>query len=235
MKIRGERECQACGTRWTYYETGNVSCPSCGSLRSVGVDERTEHTAAPVEFDLTSVRGTVDERPMTEVATDAAEVAGEFVRQYGFVDAGELQPLATEFVAAQELLAVAREVKRTLHLSEDEELYFLDLLDGADEGDRPNPMAVPESLTPARGLAVAATIEAYHRGVTRAEDDLDGTVRTLLGRLRDHRKRIEALDGDIHPREAERFLDATREVGRYLTTGEQAVLAMAESRLDAVQ
>jgi DNA-directed RNA polymerase subunit RPC12/RpoP len=31
MKIRGERECTDCGTRWSYYDTASVECPQCGS------------------------------------------------------------------------------------------------------------------------------------------------------------------------------------------------------------
>jgi len=38
MKIRGDRECKSCGTRWSYYETGSIECPACGSVHSVGVD-----------------------------------------------------------------------------------------------------------------------------------------------------------------------------------------------------
>ncbi len=56
-----ERECTECGTRWSYYETGSIGCPACGSLHSVGLDERTEHTDLRVEFDLTPVRADIDE------------------------------------------------------------------------------------------------------------------------------------------------------------------------------
>jgi len=57
MEIRGERECTDCGERWSYYETGDVACPACGSMQSVGVDEeRALHTTTAGEFDLTEAR-----------------------------------------------------------------------------------------------------------------------------------------------------------------------------------
>jgi len=232
MKIRGQRECKQCGTRWSYYETGSVTCPSCGSLQSVGLDERTEHTAGPAEFDLTGVRGAVDEEPVGQLAGRAAEVADEYVRESGFVHAGSLQPLDRVFLAALELKHVGRDLSHRMRIDDDEHRYFLELLAGADEGDRPTPVAVPDSLASARGLAVAEAIEAYHREITRLHDDLDPAVRTVLGRLRDHRKRIEALDGHVPPREGERFLDAIRDVGRYLVEGDETALATAGSRLD---
>ena len=47
MKVRGRRECEACGARWSYFDTGEVTCPDCGSLHSVGLDdERALHTAS---------------------------------------------------------------------------------------------------------------------------------------------------------------------------------------------
>ena len=85
MKIRGERECQSCGTRWSYYETGSVVCPDCGSMRSVGLDDPSEHTASPVTLDLTEIRGVVDDRPLGDIAETASESCREYVRKRGFI------------------------------------------------------------------------------------------------------------------------------------------------------
>ena len=72
MKIRGRRECKACGTQWSYYETGEISCPSCGSRHSVGTDdERTLHTATSATLDLTPLRGSVDSEPLDRLADRA--------------------------------------------------------------------------------------------------------------------------------------------------------------------
>ncbi len=78
MKIRGDRECKSCGTRWSYYETGNIDCPECGSVHSVGVDDRTEHTDSPVELDLTPLRNRVDEVTTRELAGEVAEACREY-------------------------------------------------------------------------------------------------------------------------------------------------------------
>ncbi|MDY6780397.1 MAG: hypothetical protein SV760_07620 [Halobacteria archaeon] len=37
MEISGERECLECGSRWSYFDTREVACPDCGSLRSKSV------------------------------------------------------------------------------------------------------------------------------------------------------------------------------------------------------
>ena len=82
MRIRGERECKDCGTRWSYYETGTPSCPDCGSLRSVGVGERTQHTAGTAALDLSPARNYLDDgegglRAAAERAAAEARAAEE--------------------------------------------------------------------------------------------------------------------------------------------------------------
>lgn len=237
MKIRGERECQSCGTRWSYYRSGSVACPECGSLRSVGLDERREHTASPVTLDLTEVRVAYDESAtLRETAERAADVCKEYVRKHGFVHAGDLRPLGEPFVAAQELATVGDEIARQMRTTDEEELYFLTLLRSADEGERPDPDEVPDSLAPARGLAIARALEAYHRDVARLREELlDQTTAPLFERLRDHRKRLEALDGDVPPEEAEQLLRAMQDLGLYLIEGDETTLARAQSRMDAVE
>jgi uncharacterized Zn finger protein (UPF0148 family) len=93
MKIRGERECTECGTQWSYYETGSVGCPACGSLRSVGLDDRTEHTDLSVEFDLAPIRNEIDDVSTDVLADRAREHANEYVRRRGFINAGDLREL----------------------------------------------------------------------------------------------------------------------------------------------
>ncbi|MXR22522.1 endonuclease Q family protein, partial [Halobacterium bonnevillei] len=56
MDVRGERECKSCGTRWSYFETGSVACPECGSVRSVGVGERSQHTDGNATLDLSDAQ-----------------------------------------------------------------------------------------------------------------------------------------------------------------------------------
>lgn len=231
MEIRGERECASCGTRWSYYETGSVECPACGSLRSVGVDGRTEHTAGAEDLDLTDLRNAADGTPLREVAREAKPALRRFVHRSGFVDAGELRPLSDVDLAARELLHVADLVARGLALAEDEEYYFLSLLRDADQGERPVPEAVPASLREARGLAYTEAVRDYRRELLDWAD-ADPALRGATERLGDHVTRIRALEGDVSPKEVERLVAATRDVAAYAREDDEGALATATDRLD---
>jgi hypothetical protein len=236
MKIRGDRECTDCGTRWAYYETGSVECPSCGSLRSVGVeDERTLHTAGPRTLDLTPAREELEAgEPLRRVAERAAEIAREFTRGYGFIDAGELQPLDDRYLTAMELRHVGGELSRTRAVDEDEEFYLLALLRG-DVGDRPDPETVPSSLSAARGLAYATAVDEYRSDLRQYLDEHpDPGADAVLGPFDTHCKRARALDGDIPTADAERLVAAARELCRYLVDGDETALLAAEDRLEAL-
>ena len=232
MEIRGQRECRACGTRWSYYETGQITCPACGSARSVGLDEPTEHTAGHDSFDLTPIRRDVDEQPLRDLADRAADEARAYVAGVGFVHTGELQPLSETVLAASELRRVGRTVGRLMRLESDEELYFLSLLRGADSGDRPTPEEVPEVFHPERGLAVAASVDSYLSDLRRVCDEREKSVDRVLSSLSAHRKRIEALDGAVEPTEAERLVQGTRELSEYLREGDETALVTALERFD---
>lgn len=236
MKVRGHRECKECETRWTYYETGSINCPNCGSPRSVGLDDRTEHTDSPAEFDLVPLRNRIDADPLREIADDAVDEAREYVRKRGFVDAGELRPLDDTFVAATELRHVAAEISRELRRTEAEELYFLDLLRGADDGDRPPAEEVPDAFRSAYGLAMADAVGDYQRDLRNYLDEYPHPeARTVSGRIRDRRKRMEALDGDVDPKDAERLMRATRDLGKYVITGEESALVTADNWLSGME
>lgn len=236
MKIRGERECTECGTRWSYYETGSVGCPACGSLQSVGVDERTEHTDMQVAFDLTPVRNAIDEVDAEDLAERARDRCREYVRRRGFVNAGTLRELDDTYLAAIELLHVADIVAREIHLEEREELYFLALLRDADQGERPPVADVPQSLRAARGLAYANAVREYRRDVrTWAEDrELTTSERGALETLGEHVTRVRMLDGDIEPRTAERLIGATRDLANGLR-GDEVALSQAQDRLTSLE
>jgi uncharacterized Zn finger protein (UPF0148 family) len=237
MRIRGERECKDCGTRWLYYETGSVSCPNCGSLRSVGTDERTEHTASAVALDLSPARnrldaGGDDDADTRAAAERAAEACQEFVRGYGFIDAGDLAALDDTYLAALELRYVAEEFARALRVSDEEERYFLSLLAGADRGERPAPEDVPKSLRAARGLAYAEAVEEYRRGVsTYLDDHPDSEARAAFGTLAEHVKRVQALDGDVPPETADRLVRVAQELGTSLRKDDENALVTARDRL----
>jgi hypothetical protein len=234
MKIRGERECRECGTRWSYYETGSVGCPACGSLRSVGTDERTEHTDLPVEFDLTPVRNAIDDVSTDELASLSRERAKEHVRRRGFISGGTLRELDDTYLAATELLYVADIVGREFDLGEREELYFLSLLRGADEGQRPPAEEVPPTLRGARGLAYADAVREYRRDLRTWTDgrELTAAERAAVETLGEHVKRVRMLDGDIEPQTAEALVETTRGLADGLR-GDELAFTQAQDRLES--
>ncbi|MFB6296322.1 MAG: TFIIB-type zinc ribbon-containing protein [Halobacteriales archaeon] len=231
MKIRGRRRCGDCGEEWSYYETDSVACPTCGSLRSVGIEDgRTLHTDAAIDLDLTEVRADVDARPLREVAADAEEIALRYVSTRGFVHAGELRPLDETAVAASQLRHVAAHLRRSIREpSEAVEAHFLALLAGAPAGDRPED--VPEELRAPHGLAIADVVTRYRDDVTAWLEENPREVDLPLEALRDHGRRIEALDGDVPTTEAEGLLRAAREVGAYLREDDESALVRARDRL----
>jgi uncharacterized Zn finger protein (UPF0148 family) len=235
MKVRGQRECQSCGHRWSYYETGSVACPACESLRSVGVDDRHLHTDAPATLDLSPYRTAWAEDRLTDAVDDCKSDLREYVRKRGFVAGGDLRPLDDAVLAAHELLQVMDlygRTGRTRDPSDADERYLLALLRGADEGERPPPEAVSTAWTEARGLAYANAVDDYRRDAAEWLDDHpDPEARRTLGTIHERVKRIEALQGDVSPAEAESLVRATREVGRYLIDGEESSLAAARERL----
>ncbi|WP_435078122.1 DUF7117 family protein [Halococcus sp. AFM35] len=234
MRIRGERECKDCGTRWSYYETGTPNCPNCGSLRSTGIGERTRHTASTATLDLSPARNHLGDgaEDLRAAAERAAEDCRAFARQHGFIHSGELAPLDETYVGALELRTVADELGRAMRTTDAEEAYFLALLGGVDDGERPAPTEVPESLRTARGLAAAKAVEEYRRDVNDYLDDLpDEAARAAFGTLGEHRKRIGALDGDVSPATADRLVRVARELGTYLREGDESALVTARDRL----
>lgn len=235
MKIRGRRKCKECGGRWSYYETGEPACPDCGSLHSVGIDdERTLHTASASTLDLTPIRNDIETTPLERIAERAAEECQEFTRGYGFIDGGELRSLDETYLAAMELRHVGSELARRMTVTDDEELYFTELL-RADDGVRPEPEAVPDSLRAMRGLAYANAVAEYRSDLrTYLEEYPDSVAKGVVETLGGHTKRIQALDGDVPPTDAERLVAAARELGEYIGSGNESALTAAESRLEAL-
>ncbi|RQG96415.1 DUF7117 family protein [Natrarchaeobius chitinivorans] len=236
MKVRGERECTECGTRWSYYETGSVGCPACGSLHSVGIDERTEHTDVRVEFDLTPVRADVDDASVGELADRTRDRCREYARRRGFVNAGELRELDDTYLAAAELRHVADDVVRDVRPSEREELYFLSLLRDADDGKRPPPDAVPSALRASRGLAYANAVREYRREIRTwgKNREFTSSERSALETLGEHVTRLRMLDGDVRPETAERLLEATRDLANGLR-GDELAFGRAQDRLEGLE
>ncbi|MDZ5811490.1 hypothetical protein U4E84_09050 [Halorubrum sp. AD140] len=175
MKVRGERECQECGSRWSYYETGSVACPDCGSLQSVGVDDRTAHTDAQTSLDLSSHRGGFGEARGTLPADGVDDLKSdlrEYARRRGFIRGGELLPLDATYLAARELLEAVDCYDRLRDPTDAEREYLLDLLAGADDGDRPATERVPDRLREARGMAAVRAVDEYRSDLLAFLDEL---------------------------------------------------------------
>lgn len=244
MKVRGERECRACGTRWSYYETGSVECPSCGSLRSVGVAERKQHTDGGGDLDLSGARRAAGDEPVRSAASVAEDECRDYLTARGFVSGGDLLDLDDVYVAAQELKHAASIVASRLSVDDEIERYLLTLVRGAADGERPAADEIPREVRSARGLGAAAAVRAYLDDVRAYLDDVrayvddpdtdtpDDALR-FVERLRDHEKRVQALDGDVPPETADRLVDAANAVGAYVRDGsddaqERAVAALEE-------
>lgn len=236
MEVRGERRCRDCGTHWSYFETGSVACPDCGSLRSVGTGERKQHTDAPAELDLGPVLSRLGDDPLADLTDEVKESCREYLRKRGFVRGGDLKPLDDAYLAAEELAQAADVFARLRDPTDDERWYLTALLRAADTGERPPASDVPTRMHPARGLAAADATLAYRRDVTAYLDDHpDPEARETLGPLRDRAKRVRALEGDVDPTEADDLVAAAREVGRYLIEGDPDSLVEARARLDAAE
>lgn len=235
MKIRGARECKDCGTQWTYYETGSVECPDCGSLRSVGIDERKQHTDAPATLDLTEHRDRFGDAHNTlpeEGVDDLKADLRVYIRKRGFIKGGELEPLDDTVLAAHELLQTVDVYDRLADPTDADREYFLELLSGADTGERPVPSAVPANMRPARGLGYANALNDYRDDVlTYLDDHPNPDGRNVLGSIRERVKRIESLQGDVDPSALETLVTAVNEVGRFVREDDSAVLTSARGRV----
>ena len=237
MKVRGQRKCRECGHRWSYYDSGSVSCPACGSLRSVGVEERRLHTDTPAELDLSAHRRAAEAGDVTDAADALKSDLREYVHKRGFVSGGDLRSLDETYLAARELLQAADAFARLRDPGDDERLYVLSLLRDADSEDGVRPAAdeVPDSMVDARGLAAATSVDAYRRDVGSWLDDRDAEdpeARDVLELLRGQVKRIEALQGEVPAAESDALVAAARDLGAYLLEDDLNALATARDRLD---
>jgi len=233
MRIRGRRRCKDCDREWSYFETGTVNCPDCGSLRSVGIGDRERHTDSAVALDLSPYRGELDDHTTVEdVAGELKEALRDYVRQRGFVHGGDVQPVDDTVLAAAELLHAVDVLARTRDPTDDTRLYVLDLLRGADDGERPEPSEVPDSMRTARGLAYAEVLSTFCTDLRAWLDDHpDSDADRVRETLATHLRRVEAMQGDVSTAESERLVRASRDLVTYLTADDETALVRAESRL----
>ncbi len=231
MKIRGDRRCKDCGQRWAYYDTGSVACPECGSLRSVGVDERKQHTANPVTLDLTRHHEALDSGTVAKEADPLKRALREYIHRRGFIHTGELIDLDDTYLAVHEFLHAIDVYARRRTATDAERLYLHTLLRNAESKSRPDESEVPESMTAARGLAYADAVDAYRREVsTWLDEHPNPEARKALGVVAEHARRVHALNGSVPLDESEALVLATKDVASALRTGDESALETATLR-----
>lgn len=232
MKVRGRRHCKACGTEWSYYETGSLDCPACGSIHSRGLDDtRTRHTDTPVSLDTDAIEHTLTDQPLKSAAREIASIVRDYTTRRGFIHAGTLKPLDAEFRLAVELQTVGSDLHRTLDPSPAAKQYLFDLVDALPAGNLPEP--VPPDLEAAHGLAAATAVRSYRRDfATWLEDNpQDDVLHQQVTRIRAHERRIQALDGAVPPATADKLVAAIRDLTQVIH-GDDAALARVTDRLD---
>lgn len=232
MEIRGRRRCKSCEHEWSYYDTGEVACPACGSMRSVGVGERARHTDSADELDLSAHRTAAGDESIADVAEDLKADLRTYLRARGFLSGGELRDPDDTYLAARELLHALDVFVRRRDADEETELYVISLLNGADRGERPAPEDVPPAMSAARGLAYAESLNAFRRDFsTWLEGKPNPEARRTLSTLGEHLKRVEALQGDVPVERSETLVRAARELAAYAREDDESSLANARDRL----
>jgi len=192
MEIRGERECLDCGETWSYFETREPACPDCGSLRSRAVEDGDEDTAAAVETGDLLTRFGSDFGAALEEAEDRCR---EYTSRAGFVEGGELLPPSPVYVMACEVKHVASEFVGEREPTDKEREYVVSLVEGVEDEEPPSPGERPETLDAAHNRAVAETVEAYAKELSRYLRNLD-EADARVEEARDLAKRTQATDGD---------------------------------------
>lgn len=239
MEIRGQRLCQACSTEWSYYETGSVACPSCGSLRSVGRDdERQLHTDTPTTLPLATFRARIAEEPVTSYADDLKSELREYTRKRGFINGGELQPLDDRYLTARTLLHTVDMLARRQDVSPAAELYLLSLYETLTDDTADNNSAA-ESTTTTTADIPAGDSDADTIGSDRLDstadsnpDELELAAATVPSDLRAAWGGAAAEAVDDYCRDLRTWLDATPDAAAATTLSQ---LRDHVNRLDALQ
>ena len=234
MRARGRRKCHSCGTLWSYFDAGSITCPSCGSARSEGTDtEPVLHTAGAATFDPTGIRQLLEAEDITTAIRELEPRCRVYLRDAGFIDHGTLLPLEDSVVAIAELLESAThlDMPQAAPPSVELEAYLFDLVESAMGGPRPGGEAVPDQARHIRALGVARAVRMYFGECHRWMRARKRNGHPAIGAVRTHIARIEALEGDIDPSSAEAILDATRAIGEGLRHDDVDHFTRAESQL----
>ncbi|MFB6253304.1 MAG: hypothetical protein ABEI06_01680 [Halobacteriaceae archaeon] len=237
MEIKGYRECRECGHQWSYYETGNVQCPECGSIKSTGLDERTLHTNNPVEIDITSIQSLVSNDEFRQAGQRAAKEARNYTIKRGFIHKGDLIRCDERIFSCHELRNLGNYINRTASITEETEYYFIETIQAVKNSGRPDQQAIPKNLRSIRGLAYARAAKDYLNDVTTWIEYADHELPSggVLERTKENIKRVEALDGDISIGDSERIYEIVANLYSYCTTGEISTYEQIEEYLSNLE
>lgn len=190
MEIRGKRRCLDCEATWNYFETGGVSCPECGSIRSEATSGEEKDTSGP-GLDTSDLIGKFGS-DFREALGEAADRCRSYVSRQGFIEAGDLRPPEARYVMAAEIVEI--EGLPGLEFGDGERRYVVDLVRGLRTGDPPDER--PESLDAAHNLALARTAEKYIRDLRRYARSEDVDMPRVVEEAREAVKRTQATEGE---------------------------------------
>jgi hypothetical protein len=229
MQFTGHRRCKQCASEWSYFETGSVSCPECGAIKSTGIGGPEPHTAQHTSLELAPYWEVTDEEVRIE-SDKIRRAVTEFLSEYGFIKGGDFLPLHDEVLAAGELRHAAYRYNTLGDPSEEVEHYLLGLLRAVMGESRPT--SPPDVLKQARGRGTADILEQFLRDMRQWTQARAATeLMPIRESFRTHLHRIQALEGDVDPVVLSRLIQSARAVQQYIAREDQQSLSKARDHL----
>ncbi len=215
MEISGERECLDCGEQWSYFETRQIECPECGSIKSMSISESELDTASSRknELDMSDLY-TEFQTDFMNALTQAGDRSREYIASTGFIEGGELRPPMLRYVMAREIMEIADYIDLSLDtdISASEERYIIDLVKGVKSGDPPDKR--PNSMNNHHYMAVAKTAEEYATELFKYFEQNSEDIPEGLEKARSLAKKTKATNGESA--DAKKSLRILRDLQRSL-------------------
>ena len=191
MEIRGERECLECGSTWSYFESREVCCPECGSIKSQSMSSPRMDNTTDIDLVDSEVLGGLSDDLDSALST-LEERCREYTGKTGFVERGDLKPPSPRYVMACEVKQIAA-IYDANQLTGDDRRYFVDLVHGLRDGEPPEkPSGELEYI---HNTAIAETVRDYATEVERYARKRSVDVPGEMERARSLAKRTLATEG----------------------------------------
>ncbi|MFB6284080.1 MAG: hypothetical protein ABEK59_09145 [Halobacteria archaeon] len=191
MELRGERECLECGSTWSYFDSRQVCCPECGSIRSQSVSSPRMDSTSDVDIVDSEVLTGIGEN-FDETLSELEERCRRYTSQTGFVEKGDLKPPTPRYVMACEIKHAAT-TRDAEGLDEKSRRYVVDLVHGIRDGEPPD--KTPSGLQETHNLAIAETVRDYSTEVERYARKRGVETPGEVERARSLAKRTLATEG----------------------------------------